>query len=233
MADGSTTLRVVIVDDHLIVRREVRRLVEEAEATVVGEAATLAGALAETLDKQPDVLILDLDLPDGSGLSIIRRVRESAPGCQVVVLTASTADADIRDALEAGATGYLTKDLTGAGVVSAISNAALGLTTVAGSAMLSLLGTSSPRTAAAREALGRLSARELEVLALLADGLSAAEVAAHLGISTRTIEGHARNVLARLSARNRAEAVRLFADAQLEPSALPGEQRGDPGHRSP
>lgn len=210
------TLRVVVVDDHLIIRKEVRRLVEAAGGKVIGEAATLADGLGEVTARQPDVLILDLDLPDGSGLGIIRDVHDRAPACRVVVLTASTADADIRDALEAGAVGYLTKNLTGAGVVSAISNAARGLTTVTGSAMLSLLGTTSPRTEAAREAIDRLSARELEVLAMLADGLSAAEAAAQLGISTRTIEGHARSVLTRLAARNRAEAVRIFADAQLD-----------------
>lgn len=216
MTERGERLRIVVVDDHLIVRREVRRLVEDDGSQVVGEAATAAGALREVEARTPDVLILDLDLPDGSGLDIIGRVHEIAPDCRVVVLTASTADADIRAALEAGATGYLTKDLSGAGVVSAISNASRGLTTVTGNAMLSLLGTTSARTADARAAIARLSGRELEVLALLADGLSAAEAAARLGISSRTVEGHAQSVLFRLSARNRAEAVRIFADAHLD-----------------
>jgi DNA-binding NarL/FixJ family response regulator len=208
-------MRVLVVDDHLIVRREIRRLVTEAGAVVVAEAATAAGAVAAAANHLPDVIVLDLDLPDGNGLEIMQRIHEVAPASRVVVLTVSTGEADIRRALAAGAVGYLTKDLSGAAVVGAISNVAAGLTTVTPKAVASLLSHSAPRSAAAREAISQLSPRELEVLRLLADGLSAAEAAERLGISVRTIESHARSVLNRLGARNRADAVRKFVEAGL------------------
>ena len=211
-APAITGLRILLVDDHLVIRRELTRLVIAAGATVVGEAGTVAAALAEAGRTQPDVIILDLNLPDGSGLDVMAPLRQASPSSRIVILSASNDSGDIRRGLAAGANGYLTKDLSGAAVVGAIASATGGVTAVTNAAVASLLTGDSSRAAGARELISRLSAREREVLALLADGLSAAEAAGRLGLSTRTIEGHATSLLSRLGVRNRAEAVRIFVE---------------------
>jgi DNA-binding NarL/FixJ family response regulator len=216
--DRMGRLRVLVVDDHLVIRRELRRLIVEAGAEVVAEAATVTAAVREAETHQPDMILLDLSLPDGHALDVMPAFRRSAPHALVVVLTASQAEADIRKALEMGAAGYLTKDLSANAVVAAITQAAAGLTPVTGRAVTALLSGSSTRKEVAEAAVGRLSARERQVLALLAEGESASEVAERIGISVRTVEGHARSILNRLGARNRAEAVRIFMEAGGSPS---------------
>ena len=216
MDDPATPLRVLVVDDHLVIRHELRRLINDAGAVVVAEAGSVASALAMAAAHRPDVVILDLHLPDGSGLDAIAPLRELSPGSRIVILTASNAASDIRRGLAAGANGYLTKDLSASQVADAISSAARGVTMVAGSAVDSLLQGHSERTAQSSAAIARLSPRELEVLGLFADGHSAAEVAVETGISVRTVEGHARSILNRLGARNRADAVRIFTEAQRD-----------------
>lgn len=215
MPDGGG-INVLVVDDHLVVRHELRRLITEAGATVAGEASTAVAAVTEAQATQPDVVLLDLDLPDASGLDVMAEIARVAPGVRIIVLTASNAEADIRRALEQGAAGYLTKSLSGTAIIEAISGVGPGVTVLGEDAMRLLLSGASPRAAAARAAIERLSPRERDILALLADGLSAAEAAAGLGISVRTVEGHARAILNRLGARNRAEAVRIFVESGVQ-----------------
>jgi DNA-binding NarL/FixJ family response regulator len=218
MGEPAVPLRVLVVDDHLVIRHELRRLVTDTGATVVAEAGSVASALAMAAAHRPDVIVLDLHLPDGSGLDAIPRLQELSPDSRIVILTASNAAADIRRGLAAGASGYLTKDLSASQVAEAISSAGRGVTMVAGSAVASLLQGQSERTAQSGAAIARLSRREHEVLGLFAEGHSAAEVAELTGISVRTVEGHARSILNRLGARNRAEAVRIFTEAQRDRS---------------
>ena len=216
----TTGLRVLVVDDHLVIRNEVRRLVEATGAAVVGEAGTLAAALRGAADLRPDLIVLDLDLPDGSALDAIPELRRISEASRILVLTVSSAETDIRRALAAGATGYLTKDLSAAAVASALSAVASGVTMVTGTALDVLLAGSSPRRAAAQAAVRRLTSRELQILRLLASGESAAGVAARLDLSVRTVEGHARAILARLRAKTRAEAVRILVESGLDAEDL-------------
>ena len=208
-------MRAVVIDDHLVVRNEVRRLVVEAGGQVVAEGGTAAAAVARTTEFQPDLLLLDLDLPDGNALDVIGRIRSASPGTRILVLTVSASEVDIRRALAAGASGYLTKDLAGPAVVGAVAAVASGATMVTGRALDVLLAGSPPNRAEAAEAIRQLSAREREILGLLAEGLSAAGVASRLHLSVRTVEGHARSILARLNARNRAEAVRIYVESGI------------------
>ena len=208
-------MRAVVIDDHLVVRNEVRRLVAEAGGQVVAEGGTAASAVARTTEFQPDLLLLDLDLPDGNALDVIGRIRTASPGTRILVLTVSASEVDIRRALAAGASGYLTKDLAGPAVVGAVAAVASGATMVTGRALDVLLAGSPPNRAEAAEAIRQLSAREREILGLLAEGLSAAGDASRLHLSVRTVEGHARSILARLNARNRAEAVRIYVESGI------------------
>jgi two-component system, NarL family, response regulator DevR len=227
IGDGGR-LRVLIADDHAVVRHELRRLVAEAGCEVVGEVGTARDALSQATVHRPDVVLLDLDMPGSSGLTIIADLRERLPGCRVLVLTASVVDRDIRDALLAGASGYLTKDLSGAAIVNAIANQPTEMALVTTGAVAALLSSHPPPgDVDAADALSRLTPRQLEILGLLAAGLSAAEAARRTHLSVRTVEGYARSILARLGARNRVEAVRIFM-AGGGPAAELERQPGPP-----
>lgn len=233
MSGDTGGLRVLIADDHAVVRHELRRLVAEAGGEVVGEAGTAREALSQATVHRPDVVLLDLDMPGASGLTVIAELRKRLPECRVLVLTASIVDHDIRDALLAGASGYLTKDLSGAAIVNAIASQPTEMALVTTGAVAALLSSDPPTDTGAAEALSRLTPRELEILGLLAAGFSAAEAAERTHLSVRTVEGYARTILGRLGARNRVEAVRIFMAAGGAARHLERKQGPASGTESP
>lgn len=202
----SPVITVLIVDDHRMFAQSLQALLgSEPDLQVLGTATTLAAARAVVATEPVDVVLLDLRLPDGSGIDGVRALRSLSPTSRVVVLTAHAADDTLLDAVAAGAAGYLTKDLDAAELVAAIHAAATGETLVPPSVLQRLL----PRLSAAQPATAELTAREREILALFVEGLTNAEIAERLGVSVHTVRNHVQNLLAKLGAHSKLEALAI------------------------
>jgi two-component system response regulator NreC len=196
-------IRVVVGDDHTLVRRSLRLLLEREDGLeVVAEARDLDGAIRHVHGHQPHVLLLDLYAPNGSSLDAIRRLREEAPGTQIVVMTMEEDPAFARAALDAGAIGYVLKDGDDDDLPRAVRLAVRGEPFVSEriSALL--------RAMRASNRHDELSAREVEVLRLVALGHTSPEIAAKLHLSTRTVETYRSRIQRKLGLSARAELVR-------------------------
>lgn len=197
----STT--VLLVDDHELIRQGLARAFErDQDMTVVGQAGDVAGAREAYADLSPDVVVTDLQLPDGHGLEVVRSVRQVSDTTGVVVLTMHAGDDQIFAAMEAGASAFVGKDSRAAEVISAAKHAAVAPRTF----LCSGLSAAMMRRATA-PATPRLSGREEEVLALLADGLGTGEIAGRLYLSESTAKTHITHIYQKLGAANRAQAL--------------------------
>jgi DNA-binding NarL/FixJ family response regulator len=212
----SDPLRVMLVDDHAFVRSAIRQALTAPDVSVVAEASTAEEALRVALDARPDVLLIDIDLPGMNGLRLLRELGPRLPDTRFVMLTVSTDQADVLEAVRLGASGYLTKDLDADALLRSIRGVRDGDLAMprrlAARTMRDLVESGSGRTAAPRTGMGGLSRREDEILRLLASGLTDREIGEALTISTRTVETHVSNILRKLDARNRAEASRRYLD---------------------
>ena len=198
------TISLLLADDHKMVRQSMRRSMEAEGFTIVAEAGDGQEAVALAEQFEPDVVLMDVSMPVLDGLEATRQVRERRPATQVVMLTMH-ADADVvRKALSAGAVGYLTKDCSIDEVADAVRLAASGETAMSPGLAAALL-----REGKAASSGGSpvLSAREAEVLQLIAEGGSPPEVAAQLYISVKTVKNHLSNIYEKLDARDRTQAV--------------------------
>ena len=206
-------IRVALCDDHALVRSGLRRILEaESDLDVVAEAGTADEAVAVATEIQPDVFVMDLGLPDRSGLAATADVCAASPATKVLVLTVHDDVAYLRRAFEAGAVGYLVKEAADIELVQAVRQVAEGKQYVHPSLGAALLA---PDAATARPAGpgGELSEREVEVLEQIAGGLTNAEIAERLNVSVRTVETHRAHVHQKLGVRTRAELVRIARDA--------------------
>ncbi len=210
-------IRVMIVDDHPLVRSAVRQALGVPGLEVVGEAASAEEALDLAPQLRPDVLLLDIELPGMDGVSLVRELAPRLPDTRIVMLTASREDRHVLEAMRFGAVGYLTKDLSVEGLARAVRAAWKGELAMshrtAARLVQRLVETSRPGAGLASPAdpaLATLSARETEVLARLAEGLTDHEIAEALTLSPRTVEMHVSSILHKLGARNRAEAARRY-----------------------
>jgi DNA-binding NarL/FixJ family response regulator len=197
----STT--VLLVDDHELIRQGLARAFErDADMTVIGQAGNVAEGISAWHSLQPDVVVTDLQLPDGHGLEVVRAIRETSDTTGVVVLTMHAGDDQIFAAMEAGASGFVGKDTRATEVVSAAKHAAVAPRSFlcAGLSQAVMRRATSPATP-------KLSAREAEVLALLADGLGTGEIASSLYMSESTAKTHITHIYQKLGAANRAQAL--------------------------
>jgi DNA-binding NarL/FixJ family response regulator len=191
------SLRVVVVDDHPMAREWTRASLEEAEGiSVVGVAETGAAGLHLVADRGPDVLVLDIHLPDMSGIEIARRVRAALPQVQIVVITGFDDTSYVQALLQLGVRAYLTKSASAAEIVQAVREAAAGRTTVRSDAARSLTDTGQA-----------LSSRDRQLLGFLASGRSNVEIAEALDVSLNVVEYRIGQLLQTLGARSRAEAI--------------------------
>lgn len=208
-------VRVALCDDHAVVRSGLRRIVEaEADLEVVGEAGTAHEAVGLARATHPDVFVMDVGLPDGSGIAATADVIAASPATRVLVLTVHDDVAYLRRAFEAGATGYLVKEAADVELIQAIRHVAAGNQYVHPTLGAALLAPDAPAARLSGPG-GALSERELEVLRLIALGLTNAEIAERLFVSVRTVETHRAHIHQKLGVRSRAELVRIAHDARI------------------
>jgi DNA-binding NarL/FixJ family response regulator len=209
-------VKVLVVDDHPVFRKGFAALLENIdEVAVVGTAANGVDALAAVGELAPDVVVMDVQMPDMDGIEATRRVLTEHPGVGVVVLTMSEEDATVFDAVRAGARGYLLKGAEPAEVVRAITTVAAG-GVVFGAVLASRIASFFQNApTAAMSKFPTLTAREHEILDLVAAGLSNAQIAERLYLSQKTVRNHVHAVLTKLQAADRAEAIVRARDAGL------------------
>ena len=207
------TIRVMVVDDHPMWRDAVERDLQAAGFDVVGVAADGHQALARFPAARPRVVVLDLQIPGPNGVEVTAEVLRTDPTARVLILSASGEQADVLEAVKAGATGYLVKSASAAELAEAVRRTAAGdAVFTAGLAGL-VLG--EYRRTADDDGAPRLTARETEVLRLVAKGLTARQAAERLGLSHRTVENHVQNTLSKLQLHNRAQLVRYAVEKGL------------------
>ena len=197
-------MRVMLADDHTMVRQSMRRFLEGEGVEIVAEAGDGEEAVRMAAEHRPDVVLMDVSMPVRDGIEATRMIRTEQPDVQVVMLTMH-ADADvIRRAVEAGAVGYLTKDCSLDEIATAVRLAGDGQTALSAELAAALL-TETRRLTAAEES--GISPREIEVLELIAEGSSPPEVAKQLYISVKTVKNHLSSIYEKLDARDRTQAV--------------------------
>ena len=205
-------ITVVVVDDHALHRDGTRQILEaHPDLQVVGEANSGEVALALVNQLHPDVVLLDIRLPGMNGIEVARRLTRDHPDVRVLMVSAFDEDEYVRGAMEAGAAGYLRKTAPGKELVQAV-RAVAGGASVLQSGLTARLLSSAPKPEGGADVL---SERELEVLALLAEGLRNRELATRLGISTRTVDRHCDKIYAKLGVSSRTEAVVRAISAKL------------------
>ena len=207
------TIRVLVVDDEELVRTGLRLILDsEPDLDVVGTASDGRQAVAEVRRLCPDVVLMDIRMPGLDGLEATRRIltEPDVPPCKVVILTTFDVDEHVYEALRAGASGFLLKDVPADQLAHAIRVAAAGEALLAPSVTRRLIAAFTrpvPPAPAPVPGLGELTPRELEVLTLLAEGLSNAEIAARLYVGEATVKTHVARILTKLGVRDRVQAV--------------------------
>ena len=203
-------IRVVLADDHSLLRSGLRELLERHGVDVVGEAADGPSAVEVVREAAPDVVLMDVNMPGSSGIEATMRIRAVAPTAQVIMLTVSAGERDVEESICAGACGYLLKDAPVEQILAAIEAAAAGeshLSPRIAADILDRIRTDTGRSALPDEARAELTEREREVLRLIAEGKENAQIAEALFISVQTVKNHVSNLLAKLEVENRVQAA--------------------------
>jgi len=200
------SIRVFLLDDHEVVRRGVRELLEEAGLDVVGEASTAEEAVKRIPAIKPDVAVLDVRLPDGNGVEVCREVRDKVPGLACLMLTSYSDDDALFEAIMAGAAGYVLKQIQGNELVEAIRTVAAGqslLDPAATARVLERLRAGVPED----DKIAGLTDQERKLLDLLAQGLTNREIAAQMYLAEKTVKNYVSNLLAKMGMQRRTEAA--------------------------
>jgi DNA-binding NarL/FixJ family response regulator len=209
-----TTLRVVIVDDHAMFRTGVRSEID-GPVDVVGEAEDVESAVSVIADTRPDVVLLDVHMPGGGGLEVIRRLHVRHPDTKFLALSVSDAAEDVIGIIRAGARGYVTKNISGTELLAAIDRVAAGDAVfsprLAGFVLDAFAGTI--EVAQVDEDLDRLTEREREVMRLVGEGRANKLIADELAISVRTVEVHRARVFEKMNVKSAVELANLLRDA--------------------
>lgn len=213
-------IRVLIIDDSALVRSGLRLVLSTqshvADITVAGEADSVSSGIAAVARLQPDVVLLDIRLPDGSGLAACREILRQNPKTCVLVLTSYVDDKVVYDSVVAGAQGYLMKEIEPTALIDAVAAGAEGRAVFPSdlaTRMINLLRAQTPSGDAHNLAL--LSAQELRVLALVVEGCTNKEVGNRLGLSENTVKNYLGNVFEKLKVKRRAQAAAIYTSARL------------------
>ncbi len=205
-------IRVLVVDDHALFRRGLEMVLEqEPDIEVVGEAGDGTQAVQRAVETAPDIVLMDVRMPKGTGIEACRAIKEAVPSAKIIMLTISDDEADLYEAIKAGATGYLLKEISIEEVASAIRAVQNGQSLISPSMASKLLAefATMVKRSDEKEQLPtpRLTDREMEVLRLVARGLNNRDIAKELFISENTVKNHVRNMLEKLQLHSRMEAV--------------------------
>jgi DNA-binding NarL/FixJ family response regulator len=212
------TIRVAVVDDHAIVRAGLRLVLEaDPDFEIVGEAETAAAALDLVRRERPDVALIDINLPDDSGLRVAAEITSTDPSVRLLILSVHDDPEIVRESVRLGAHGYLRKDTTPADLRAAIRAVHNGDAFFSPSVARTLAEALRDQGTPVSESLERLTERERDVLTRVARGLSNKEIAADLGISVRTVESHRDSLMRKTGLRNAAALTRFALEAGLLP----------------
>lgn len=212
-------MRVLVADDHSLFRDGIVSLLEAAGFDVVGQVGNGQETIHEAQRLKPDVILMDISMPEMNGLTALRRLREELPDVHVVMLTVSDDDADLLEAIQAGASGYLLKSLSAEMFLDLLHGLERGEAAISGQTTARLLKGIGAQTRSKREPYDSLTSRELGLLHLVAEGLSNRAIAQELTISENTVKYHMKNIFQKLQAQNRTEAVTIALQAGiLDPS---------------
>jgi len=210
-------LRVLIVDDHEVVREGLRSLLNRHEGiSVVGEAGTVATAVEEAVRLRPDVVIMDVRLPDGSGVEACREIRQEIPDAKVIMLTSYADDEAVFASILAGAAGYLLKQTRGQALAEAIEAVARGGSLLDPAVTQKVL--ERVRSLGGRrpdDSLASLSDQEQKILLLIAEGKTNKEIAEEIFLSDKTVKNYVSSILSKLNLRRRAEAAAFITRKRL------------------
>jgi DNA-binding NarL/FixJ family response regulator len=214
---GPAPIRIFLLDDHEVVRRGVRDLLEaETDFVVVGEAGTAAEALARVPAVRPDVAVLDVRLPDGNGVEVCRELKSTLPDLACLMLTSFADDEALFDAIMAGAAGYVLKQIRGSDLVGAVRTVAHGgslLDPKAAGAVMARM-----RAPKAPDPLAGLSEQERRILELIGEGLTNREIGQRLFLAEKTVKNYVSNLLAKLGFHRRTQVAVLATEVRTQTS---------------
>jgi DNA-binding NarL/FixJ family response regulator len=210
-------LKVLVADDHRLFRQGLVSLMHTREdlVQVIGEACSGHEAVRMAFELRPDVVLLDIYMPDSSGLEAARQIRRDMPDVAVVMLTSSDRDEHLYEAMHLGAAGYLLKDLDASELFDLLEGVAEGETALTRAMATRLLKAMAHQADAAEENHTALSEREVDVLRLVAQGYSNPQIAQELFISVNTVKSHIKNILMKLNLENRTQVARYAVETGL------------------
>ncbi len=202
------SIRILIADDHGVIRGGLRALLAAfSDITVVGEASDGGEAIAKTMELKPDILLMDLSMPNIGGIEATRQLSQSMPNLRILILTVHEDESLLKEVIRAGASGYVVKRAAEEDLIHAIRVVARGDLYVHPSMTRSLFNEPSQTTSSKSSEIESLTLREIEVLQLLAKGYTNRQIADQLSLSPRTVEGHRANLSGKLGLRSRVELV--------------------------
>ena len=214
-AGAAKRIKVVLVEDTEVVRMGLAALLGTApRLQIVGEAGSVAVGIETCTRVRPDVVLLDLRLPDGTGFEACRRILQLLPDTRVLILTSAVSDAMVDEAIRSGAHGYLLKEIDGRGLISAIRDVAAGKS-ILDPAVTARVMQIVKSGGTGRDALASLSPQERRVLALIAEGCTNKEVGVKLGLSEKTVKNYLSTVFEKLHVSRRAEAAVIYAQEKI------------------
>jgi len=220
--DEVTAIRVFLLDDHEVVRRGVRELLEaEDDMTVVGEAGTAEQALGRIPPTKPQVALLDVRLPDGNGVEVCREVRSRHPEIACVMLTSFSDDEALMQAVVAGASGYLLKQIRGVDIVDAVRRVSRG-DSLLDPSVTERVRSQLRSSPAQDDRLARLTNQERRILVLIADGLTNRQIGDEMHLAEKTVKNYVSNLLAKLGMERRTQAAVFAARLESPPDDASG-----------
>jgi DNA-binding NarL/FixJ family response regulator len=206
------TTRILLVDDHEVVREGLRTLLSKrAGFDVVGYAGTVAEAVREAARTEPDVVVMDVRLPDGSGIEACREIREARPETRVIILTSYADDDAVFASILAGASGYVLKQTRGSSLTDAIAAVARGESLLDPAVTQRVMERVRSGQRKAADPLDALNEQEHKILSLIAEGTTNKEIAAEIYLSDKTVKNYVSNILTKLNLRRRSEAAAFIA----------------------
>ncbi len=218
------SIKLMLVDDHEIVRLGLRNLLERRpQFEIVAEAGTVAEAVSAARDAQPDVIVMDIRLPDGNGVEATREIRGQRPETKVIMLTSYADDEAIYGSIMAGASGYLLKQTRGQNLAEAIERVAAGESLLDPAVTEKVLERMRSLARGETDELAPLSGQERKILALIAEGKTNKEIAADVFLSDKTVKNYVSSILSKLNLRRRSEAAAFMAEHRSKSSEQPEE----------